>query len=350
MSGMQLIDDLDRPAASLTEARRGNWVVAPIPFRNELLGAGLVLGAGYLYGARDANREARHSVAAIGGMYAERGSWAAIAGHRGYWAREKYRTTLGLAEGEILYDIELDVAGRSGTVSLTQKFSGATVDAAAKVGASGWLGAGFVYGTTDIAIRRSDIETPDDFPPSSRIDVANLRLSGELDDRDNDLYPHTGRYGRMQALIAREEFGSDDDYETLELEWNSYRALSDAHVLAWRIAGKFVGGDAPFFAMAWFGSGTDLRGYTPGRYIGDSMIAAQAEWRWQATRRWGFVGFGGAGKVSGALGDIDTDQWLPAGGVGVRFRLTKSLPLNMRADFAWGRDDCTFNLAIGEAF
>ena len=154
----------------------------------------------------------------------------------------------------------------------------------------------------------------------------------------------------MQALIAREEFGSDDDYETLELEWNSYRALSDAHVLAWRIAGEFVGGDAPFFAMAWFGSGADLRGYTPGRYIGDSVIAAQAEWRWQATTRWGFVGFGGAGKVSGALGDIDTDQWLPAGGVGVRFRLTKSLPLNMRADFAWGRDDSTFNLAIGEAF
>jgi hypothetical protein len=43
------------------------------------------------------------------------------------------------------------------------------------------------------------------------------------------------------------------------------------------------------------------------------------------------------------------DDWLPAGGVGVRFRLT-SLPLNMRADFAWGRDDSTFSLAVGEAF
>jgi hypothetical protein len=34
----------------------------------------------------------------------------------------------------------------------------------------------------------------------------------------------------------------------------------------------------------------------------------------------------------------------------VRFRLTKALPLNMRADFAWGRDDSTFSLAVGEAF
>jgi hypothetical protein len=32
------------------------------------------------------------------------------------------------------------------------------------------------------------------------------------------------------------------------------------------------------------------------------------------------------------------------------FRLAKALPLNMRADFAWGRDDSTFSLSIGEAF
>jgi hypothetical protein len=80
------------------------------------------------------------------------------------------------------------------------------------------------------------------------------------------------------------------------------------------------------------------------------MIAAQAEWRWQATSRWGFVAFGGAGKVSGALGGIDTGSWLPAGGAGVRSRLIRELPLNMRADFGWGRDDSTFTLSVGEAF
>ena len=58
------------------------------------------------------------------------------------------------------------------------------------------------------------------------------------------------------------------------------------------------------------------------------------------------IGF--VNKMSaGALGSIDTDVWLPAGGVGVRFRLAKALPLNMRADFAWGRDDSTFALSIG---
>ena len=177
-----------------------------------------------------------------------------------------------------------------------------------------------------------------------------MLLNGEIDTRDNDLYPRSGRYAQAKAVIAREELGSDDDYDSLELEWNSYRPFGERHVLAWRIAGKITDGDPPFFALAWFGSGVDLRGYTPGRYMGESMFAAQAEWRWQATPRWGFVAFGGTGKMSGALGDIDTDSWLPAGGAGVRFRLTKALPLNLRADFAWGRDDSTFSLAVGEAF
>jgi hypothetical protein len=47
-------------------------VIAPIPFRNELLGAGLVLGAGYLYGARESDRSARHSIAAAAGMLLRR--------------------------------------------------------------------------------------------------------------------------------------------------------------------------------------------------------------------------------------------------------------------------------------
>jgi hypothetical protein len=350
MSGMQLVEDLDRPAAAPSETTQGNWVIAPIPFRNELLGAGLVLGAGYLYGARETDRGARHSVAAAGGMYAEGGTWAAFGAHRGYWAEQRYRTTVALATGELFYDVELQLDDGDRKLGLEQEFSGGSLEAAARIGASAWLGLGWTRGTTDVLIDDPPTSLPGAFVPGSRIEISNVLLNGEFDTRDSDLYPSSGRYAQAEALIARQALGSDNDYESLELEWNAYRPVGDKHVLAWRTAGKIVEGDAPFFALAWFGSGVDLRGYTPGRYIGESMFTAQAEWRWRATPRWGFTAFAGAGKVSGALGDIDTDSWLPAGGVGVRFRLTKALPLNMRADFAWGRDDSTFSLSIGEAF
>jgi Omp85 superfamily domain len=346
---MRLIEDFDRPSTS-TQASEGNWVVAPIPFRNELLGAGLVLGAGYLYGASESDPDARHSVAAAGGMYAEGGSWAGIAAHRGHWSQQRYRTTAALVTGELLYGIELQVGDSDSNVKLQQQLEGVLFEGAMRVGESGWVGLGYTRGVTDVLIRNPEARLPDDFAPGARIEISNVLLNAELDTRDSDLYPRSGRYAQAQVAIAREDLGSDEDYEAVELEWNAYRSLREAHVLAWRLAGKIVEGEAPFFALAWFGAGVDLRGYTPGRYIGESMFAAQAEWRWQATPRWGFAAFGGVGKVSGAIGDIDTDPWLPAGGVGVRFRLAKALPLNMRADFAWGRDDSTFALSIGEAF
>jgi Omp85 superfamily domain len=350
MSGMQVLEGLDRPTPTSAQPQHGNWVIAPLPFRNELLGAGLVLGAGYLYGASETERDKRHSVAGVAGMYAEGGSWAALAAHRGYWSEQRYRTTAAIATGDLHYNIELSGAGTEREFGLVQEFSGATLQGAVRIGASGWLGAGYSRGTTDILIHSPPLTLPDSLAPNSHIDISDVLLNGELDTRDSDLYPRSGRYVQAKAAIAREELGSDDNYSTLELEWNAYRPFGEHHVLAWRIAGKVADGDAPFFALAWFGSGVDLRGYTPGRYMGESMIAAQAEWRWQATPRWGLVAFGGTGKVSGALGDIDTDSWLPAAGAGVRFRLIKALPLNLRADFAWGRDDSTFSLAVGEAF
>ena len=350
MSGMQVIEGLESPSPTSSEPRDGNWVIAPLPFRNELLGVGLVLGAGYLYGASETEHDQRHSVAGVAGMYADSGSWAALIAHRGYWSEQRYRTTAAIATGDLQYDIELTGDGKEREFGLSQEFSGATLQGAVRIGTSGWLGAGYSRGTTDVVIRSPPLSLPGGLAPTSRIDISNLLLNGELDTRDSDLYPRSGRYAQAKAVIAREDLGSADNYESLELEWNSYRPFGERHVLAWRIAGKITDGDPAFFALAWFASGVDLRGYTPGRYMGESMVAAQAEWRWQATPRWGFVAFGGTGKISGALGDIDTDSWLPAGGAGVRFRLTKALPLNLRADFAWGRDDSTFSLAVGEAF
>jgi outer membrane protein assembly factor BamA len=350
MNGMHLIDDLDRSPTRDTESKHGNWLIAPLPFKNELLGAGLVLGVGYLYGDKERGAESKHSIAGAGGMYAEGGSWAGIGAHRGYWSDERYRTTLAAISGEIRYNIALDVASTEQTIPLLQSFSGGTIEAAMRLGEDGWVGLGLLAGSTKVGSRDLETSLPEELSSPTSIELATLRLSAEYDTRDSDLYPHTGHYVDALISLARTELGSDYDYEIVELEWNTYIPIANSQVLAGRIAGTLVEGDAPFFAKAWFGSEADLRGYTPGRYIGESMFAAQAEWRWMATRRLGIVAFAGAGKVSGALGDIDTDDWLPAVGVGIRFRMTQALPLNLRADFGWGRDDSTFTLAVGEAF
>ena len=39
-----------------------------------------------------------------------------------------------------------------------------------------------------------------------------------------------------------------------------------------------------------------------------------------------------------------------AGGLGVRYQLTKKFPMHMRFDYSWGRDGGLFYFGVGEAF
>jgi hypothetical protein len=42
--------------------------------------------------------------------------------------------------------------------------------------------------------------------------------------------------------------------------------------------------------------------------------------------------------------------WPPAGGVGLRWRLTRQNRLNFRIDYALGRDDDSLIISVGDAF
>jgi hypothetical protein len=60
-------------------------------------------------------------------------------------------------------------------------------------------------------------------------------------------------------------------------------------------------------------------------------------------------GFGGIGEVAPSGDGFRTDQFLAAGGTGVRFLLSKKFH-DLRTDFAWGKDNFTWSMGVGEAF
>jgi hypothetical protein len=80
------------------------------------------------------------------------------------------------------------------------------------------------------------------------------------------------------------------------------------------------------------------------------MVASQAEYRWEAFWRVGFVAFGGLGEVAPKPSEFDSGMILPGGGVGVRYRFTKESHLNLRFDYAWGKASHEAYFFIGEAF
>lgn len=60
-----------------------------------------------------------------------------------------------------------------------------------------------------------------------------------------------------------------------------------------------------------------------------------------------FVGTGATGDTVGGL--FGADQ-LRAGGVGLRFRVSRKYPVNVSVDYALGRDSNALYFSIGEAF
>lgn len=337
------------------EPGSAEWVFVPIPFKNALLGAGLQFGAGRLYKPVDKPAQRHSSVFGVGGMWAEGGSWAAALGDRRYWTQQaRIRSTIVGGSGQIHYPVVVfneDFLNLA--IPVTQEFSGGKLEIGYEVRQHLWLSGGFKAATTRITA--TGIEIGQDaknigLEPSAKIDLALISLSADWDSRSDQFYPRNGSLVSLEVNLSDTAYGADRDYSVVEFSYDGYAPFGERHTLAWRLAAAYAGGDPPFFALPWYGSGVDLRGYTPGRYIGTSLATAQAEWRWQATNKIGLVAFGGVGGVWGDVPLFEQDDFLPAGGAGLRWRLTKKFRVNFRIDYAWGKDDEVLLISVGEAF
>ena len=111
-----------------------------------------------------------------------------------------------------------------------------------------------------------------------------------------------------------------------------------------------TGGQPPFYGDCIYGTNNELRGYQAGRYLDRYMFATQLEYRLVLPWRLGLVGFGGFGAVAPGVDKFRSDQLLPAGGMGTRFLLSKKYHVNLRTDFAWGKDAFTWGVGVAEAF
>jgi hypothetical protein len=62
------------------------------------------------------------------------------------------------------------------------------------------------------------------------------------------------------------------------------------------------------------------------------------------------VAYFGAGEVADKFSDFDTESILPGGGIGLRFTLAKQDHINLRIDYAWGKNSTALYIGIMEAF
>lgn len=129
------------------------------------------------------------------------------------------------------------------------------------------------------------------------------------------------------------------------VDW--YQPLWGGATLALDLYGKYHTSCTPWLMQSSLSSNGRMRGYYPGRFRGNSIVAAQAELRQHIWRGIGVVAWGGAGTV---LSPGDGFAWrkvLPTYGAGLRYYHNSFI---IRADIGFGRDSYNIIIGIGEAF
>jgi outer membrane protein assembly factor BamA len=221
-----------------------------------------------------------------------------------------------------------------------------------------FVGSRFKMVKSDITIDLSGVIPPQFNLPGLGIHqtAASIGIVSERDTRNSTFYPTAGTDSGLHVDFFEPGLGSNFRYQNYDLYFNKYVGLTENQVITFRGYGCAVSGQiVPFTELCEFGSSNDIRGYEAGRYRDRLMFAIQSEYRLhlrfpQSYPRFGVVVFGGIGEVAPAFSSFRFDSLLPAGGAGLRYRLSKTFPVNFRFDVAYGRNGGTYMFSVGEAF
>ena len=328
-------------------------IAAPIPFKDSRMGWGLALMAGLIH-RFDADTTLKPSTGAIAGFYTENNSWGVAALEMARLARDTWRVRGVVSHFDVRYEffgIGEDAGNAGQSVEVQQTMDIVAAAGLRRIGRKLYLGPSVLWMGTEGQVEESSAGLP---PAGDLVHTSLVApgLSLEYDTRDDDYWPNQGWLASAKMIFFSDRFGSAREFQRYSASVSCYTLLrGERVVLATNAHGAAATGDAPFYALPSIGLGmSGLRGYTIGRYRDDVMTTAQAELRFHSAGRLGATVFYGFGQVAPRVRDLPDAAVFNAGGVGLRFQLTRQFPMHMRLDYAWGETENLFYFSVGEAF
>ena len=192
-------------------------------------------------------------------------------------------------------------------------------------------------------------EPPPDFGLNTTLIALGLRLDRET--TSNRFYPTGGTLLDFTADFFSEVLGSKYSFQAYRFTFNKYGSLSKNQVLAYNLFICGTGGEPRFYGSCVYGANNQLRGYTAGRYLDRYMRYSTGVPLELAKRDSGSLALAESGKYFRVVPQIfRANNFLPAGGGGLRFQLSKAYRVNLRADIAKGKNSWTWSMGVGEAF
>ena len=331
-----------------TGGGRGNRIEGktkflPLPYLDYSRSLGGAIGAipMLMFNPVDKDKVSPSSIVGAFGMYTENDTWLGLGFTKLFFKEDTWRITAAGGTGSVNFQFFL-----KDPLPIEVPYNTAADFALARLERRIWsdlfLGVSYTYTKYDT--------TTDEVPGTLTNTLHGLGANASFDRRSSVWYPRSGFYTEAKYRTYPGGLGNEFESDVLELEYNHYLPFTeDRDVLALR---AYVGaglGDLTF-NQQFIVSGSDIRGYTQGEYRGNSMLAAQAEYRWNLWGRFGLVGFAGVATVFESFNEDDNGKLLPGVGAGFRFTAEKRTNMNIGLDVAAGNGDWGIYFRLGEAF
>ncbi len=341
------------PAARTEPApKKSDLLIVPIPQSSPSLGTGVTLGAGLFYNP-NGSKDPWTTGGAV--MATSNGSWALGAGHKMAWGKDRYKLTAFAGYGDVnlrFYGIGPAAGELNKSVDINDTGFVAFVDPQIRVAPNFYVGFRALYIDLTVSLRRDQEVPPEIELPTADFESRLVQMGpvAVYDSRDNSLSPRSGVYAQASWLFGVTALGSDYSNDRLTLYANFYTPLGERTVFAARASTCAVSKGSPFYDICLYGASSDLRGYETGRFRDRASWATQAEIRHRLKWRFGVAAFAGVGGIASSFSDIGNSKVLPAVGAGLRWQASKETPINLRIDYAVGKDSNAFYISVGEAF
>ncbi len=327
--------------------RESRVVVVPIPVSNPTIGTGLAVTALYLHPQIKEGGDVPTTTSGVVGMYTDSESWLTGIFHDGFYADDRYRVRAALGYGDFklkFYGIGNDSIFRDNPINYQARTTAFMPRVLFNLPSNNWfLGPHYFYLNLDYVFDFSSL-LPGLPKREASSTTAGLGLVAVYDSRDNNMWPAEGSWFEMTATNYGENFGGDFDYNKLILKFAQYFPPAETIILAYRLDGQFIKGDAPFYDL----SQMHLRGFPSGRYVDDYAVSGQVEGRWNFYKRWSAVLFGGVGRIADEFNELGSSPNLYAGGTGIRYRIKEKEKLNIGADMTYGDGQFEFYVVVGD--
>lgn len=335
--------------------RRGSIVAAPLPLVSPAIGTGIIPVLGYIFPFRKNDKVSPPSTVGAFGLITNNGSRGFGVGTQLFMKQDTYEITGAYVRGNVdynLYGIGITAGNAGLKLPLEQSGHAFFGEVVRRIVWKFFVGPRFWNGDSLVTLRPSNGQTPP-LPPDLGLHTTLRALGIRVvrDTRPNHFYPTAGTKLEFTSDFFSQALGSKYSFQHYNFTFNKYWSLSKSQVLAYDLYVCATGGNPPFYGNCIYGTSNELRGYTAGRYLDRHMVATQLEYRLSLPKRFGLAGFAGVGEVvPGGSQLFRINHFLPSVGGGPRFELTTKYHVNLRADFARGKDSWTWSMGVGEAF